>query len=167
MAGIEGFVSGGETELPTVRAVADYTPERHLLLRITDGDAERLLERSRDSLGTDAEGADRLVFDHSAAQVRELHAAIERLRATEAADAATAELAIDAEPTVTVMLSLSSSAVEELYRGFDDYAPEAGGRWFVELPGLAARLFLRALEAAVEGEPEPTETAMRELRAER
>jgi hypothetical protein len=37
----------------------------------------------------------------------------------------------------------------------------------VELPGLAARLFLRALEAAVEGEPEPTETAMRELRAER
>lgn len=167
MAGIEGFVSGGETELPTVRAVADYTPERHLLLQITDGAAERLLERSRDSLGPDAEGADRLVFDHSAAQVRELHAAIERLRTTDAADAATANLAGEAEPTVTVMLSLSSSAVDELYQGFDDYAPGAGGQWFVELPGLAAELFVRALEAAVEGEPEPTETAMTELRAER
>jgi hypothetical protein len=167
MAGIEGFVSAGETELPTVRAVADYSPERHLLLRITDGDAERLLERSRETLGADADGADRLVFDHSAAQVRELHAAIERLRTTEAADAATVDLAGDAEPAVTVMLSLSSGAVDELHRGFDDYAPEAGGRWFVELPGLAAELFLRALEVAVDGDPEPTETALAELRAER
>jgi hypothetical protein len=167
MAGIEGFVSGGETELPTVRAIADYTPERHLLLQITDDHAQELLARSRDSLGADAEGADRLVFEHSAPQVRELHAAIERLRTTEAADAATANLAGEAEPTVTVMLSLSGEAVEQLYEGFDDYAPEAGGQWFVELPGLAAELFVRALTAAVEGESEPTETAMAELRAER
>lgn len=165
MVDIEGLPGPG-TELPTVRAVADYRPERHLLLHLADEDCEALLERCRGRLGP-ASGDNRLVFEHSASEVRRLHAAIEELRATAAADAAAADLAGDAEPTVTVMLSLSSSAVEELYEGFDDYAPDAGGQWFVELPGLAAELFLRALEAAVEGEPEPTETALAELRAER
>ncbi len=165
MADIDG-VAGPGTELPTVRAVADYQPERHLLLHLTDEDCETLLERCRGRLGPGAED-NRLVFEHTADEVRRLHAAIEELRETAAADAAAVDFTGDAEPTVTVMLSLSSSAVEQLYEGFDDYAPDAGGQWFVELPGLAAELFLRALEAAVDGDSEPTEAALTELREER
>lgn len=167
---------GEETDanqLPTVRVVVDFQPDRHLLFNVNDEQARALLERVHEERATapDAQ-VHRLAFEFTAGQIEQTSEAFSRMADTDAADAALVDLTVTEEgaalPTLTVMLSMNEATATELAAGFADAVRRNDtGEWFVELPAVSMELLERALTAALDGASNPTADAMRQLRADR